>query len=220
MPSPSSPWKQVRQHLGVMPLVSAGIGGETPLFAERYLLHSARESLAALPAMVLLVHLGGAPVTDVRQGGSGAQYIQSLALLVPPGVPTDWSLGGAVHFAMFYFTDLRALAVQDMLQKLTEAGQPFPFSDPLVSAAARQLVDELQRGTTADTAFVERLAAIMVEQVLRVAGGLAGNRLNPAALHLGRMSSVLQWLQDNLDGQLTTQTLAAQAGVSASQFRR
>jgi AraC family transcriptional regulator len=203
-----------------MPLVSAGIGGEIPLFAERFLLQSVRESLAALPAMVLLVHLGGAPVTDLRQEGSGAQYIQSLAMLVPPGVPTDWSLGGAVHFAMFYFTDSRALAAQDLLQKLAEAGQPFPFSDPLVSAAARQLVDELQRSAAADTAFVERLAAVMVSQLQRVLSGLSGNRLNPAALHLGRMTSVLQWLRANLDGQLTTQTLAAQAGVSASHFRR
>jgi AraC family transcriptional regulator len=220
MPSLSSPWQQFRRQIGVMPLVSAQISGATPLHAERYCMQIARESLAPQPMLVLLVHLGGAPVTDVRQEGSGAQYIQSLSLLLPPGVSTDWVFAGAVHFAMFYFTDTRALAVQGLLQALGKADQPFPFSDSLVSAAARQLVDELQRGVAADTAFVERLAAIMVEQLLRVASGLAGNRLNPAALHLGRMSSVLQWLQENLHGQLSTRVLAARAGVSASHFRR
>lgn len=220
MSAPSSPWLQLRRQLGVMPLVSAAIKGATPLYAERYLMHSARESLAALPTLLLLVHLGGASVTDARQEGSGAQYIQSLSLLVPPGVSTDWVFAGAVHVAAFHFTGVRLPALQDLLQKLGAAGQPFPFSDPLVSAAARQLVDELQRGSAADTAFVERLAAIMVEQLLRVASGVAGSRLNPAALHLGRMTSVLQWLQENLHGQLTTQVLAEKAGVSTSHFRR
>ncbi|SDU35117.1 AraC family transcriptional regulator [Pseudomonas pohangensis] len=220
MPAPSSPWLQLRRQLGVMPLVSAAIKGATPLYAERYLMHSARESLTALPTLLLLVHLGGASVTDARQEGSGAQYIQSLSLLVPPGVSTDWVFAGAVHVAAFHFTGVRLPALQDLLHKLGAAGQPFPFSDPLVSAAARQLVDELQHGSAADTAFVERLAAIMVEQLLRVASGVAGSRLNPAALHLGRMTSVLQWLQENLHGQLTTQVLAEKAGVSTSHFRR
>ena len=220
MPTFSSPWKQFHRQLGVMPLVSAAIGGEIPLYAERYLLQTSRESLAALPTLVLLVHLGGASVTDVRQEGSGAQYIQSLSLLLPPGISTDWAFAGAVHFAMFYFTDTRALAVQSLLQTLGEAGQPYPFSDPLVSAAARQLVDELQRGASADTAFVERLTAVMLEQLQRIASGLAGSRLNPAALHLGRMTGVLQWLQKNLHAQLSTQVLAAKAGISASHFRR
>lgn len=220
MPASGSPWLQIRRQLGVMPLVSAAIGGATPLYAERYFMQTVRESLAPMPVLVLLVHLGGASVTDVRQEGSGAQYIQSLALLMPPGVPTDWAFAGAVHFAMFYFTNIRVLAAQRLLQKLGETGQPMPFSDPLVSAAARQLVDELQRGVAADSAFVERLAGIMVEQLLRVASGLAGSRLNPAALHLGRMTRVLEWLRNNLQAQLTIQVLAAQAGVSTAHFRR
>jgi len=80
-------------------------------------------------------------------------------------------------------------------------------------------VEELARGPGADARFLEDLSRLLIRQTERVLRGRAGNRLSPSRTQLGRLRSVLAWIDRHLGEELTNAALARQAGLGESYFR-
>lgn len=201
------------------PVLSSDIRGDAALHIERYFLQARRQQLPGLPVLALAVHLGGARVSGGSVRGHASSYIPSFSVLIPPGYSSEWFFDGAVDAAIFYFTNEGHATVQQLTTALMDQENTYPFLDGLVSAATLQLVNELGRGTECDSVFVGNLASVVLDQVARVVSGSAGQRVSPDRLQLGRLKVVLDWLDKNLDKQITNGMLAEQAGLGESHFR-
>jgi AraC family transcriptional regulator len=94
------------------------------------------------------------------------------------------------------------------------------FADALVAAAARQLVDELHNGRSADESFMARLAELMLEQAFRVLTTSNTTGIHPQHVHFSRLQRVLRHINAHLTEPLPNAKLAELAGVSESHFRR
>lgn len=215
----TSPWRLVGKAIGVRPVVSADVGRRQPLRVERYLFQARRQRLPALPCAVLVVQLGGARVSGGKLHGRPSSFVPSVALFLTPGCPSEWFPEGPIDVAGIYLP----AAVGERLSKLVPgsamAPAEFSFSDPLVTAATLQLVEELARGPDADLRFLEDLARLLVRQTERVLLGRAGSRLSPSRTQLGRMRSVLEWIDRHLGDEITNAALARQVGLGESYFR-
>lgn len=190
------------------------------MHVERYFLRLRNASLPAFRSLVLGVHLAGAQATGGQRGGTHAQYVPSLCVLIPPGNSTEWRLAGTIDLAVFYLADVDSGAPRGAFAALRTLTAPIHFADDLVAALARQMVDELQRGTEADCAFVEQLAGVLLAQLVRVSRGVVGRRVSPAALQLHRLGKVIDWIRANPAADLSTAALARRAGVSDAHFHR
>lgn len=213
-------WDRISAALGSEPVVSARTDGAMPLRADRYIFQLNQCDLPPLDSMVLSCHLGGARATVGRKPGPSFDFIPSSSAIFQAGHPSHWMFGGPIDMAIFYFLDGENDTVRRLQRLLNARAKSHPFSDALVNAAAQQIVGEFGRGGAPDRAFVERLAALMVEQACRVLEGKTGKHLPQDALQLGRLQGVLEWMHKNLAEDLSNAVLAARAGVSESHFRR
>lgn len=216
------PWEMVSKALGHGPIVVGHIGGPAPLYVERYLYQSLERSVSGLTVTGLVTQFGGARVRE-SEGETGHLRSTSLptqSLLIPAGVPTHWRYEGTVDFAVFYLLDGES-AMMNGLKRLANASDtPIHFSDQLVGASALQLLTEIQKGPHADGGFMERLSGIMLEQCFRVLTTPGTGGINPRHVHFSRLQSVLNFIHENLTGDLSATTLAAQAKLSLAHFRR
>jgi AraC family transcriptional regulator len=213
-------WFRVRKDLGHRPIVAGTIAGASPLFVERYLYQAIDRTVSGLPRASLVVQFGGGRVREGEPDHWRSMNLPSQSLLVPPGVPTHWHYSGTVDFAIFYFLEDGIGAMQS-LQVLAQSREaPVPFSDPLVGAAALQLVGELQKGPGGDAGFMERLAGVMLEQVFRALMSPGTRGINPRHVHFSRLQAVLNFIHGNLSGNLSVADLAARADVSQAHFCR
>jgi AraC family transcriptional regulator len=213
-------WLKVRRELGHQPIIAGRIGGPTPIFIERYLYQAIDRTVAGMIHTGLVVQFGGSRVREGEPDRWRSMNLPSQSLLIPPGVPTHWHYSGTVDFAIFYLLDGSSNALQ-RLQVLAQARDaPVPFSDPLVGAAALQLVSELQKGPAADEGFMERLAGVMLEQTFRALMTPGTHGINPRHVHFSRLQAVLNFIHDHLAGDLSAASLAARADVSLAHFSR
>jgi AraC family transcriptional regulator len=213
-------WLRVRRELGHQPIVAGAIAGPSPLFAERYLYQDIERTVSAMNCTALVVQFGGARVREGKPDRWRSMNLPSQSLLVPSGVATHWHYSGTVDFAVFYFLDGGDNVTQSLETFVRSRHEPVPFSDPLVGAAARQLVTELPRGPAADEGFIHRLAGVMLEQAFRalITPGLDG--INPRHVQFPRLQTVLSYIHGNLAGDLSVARLAARADVSEAHFCR
>jgi AraC family transcriptional regulator len=213
-------WFKVRKELGHQPIVAGRITGSVPLFVERYLYQDIERTVSGIDGATLVVQFGGSRVKEGEPDRWRSMNLPTQALLVPPGVPTHWHYSGTVDFAVFYFL-AGGSSVMTSLGVLAESRDaPLPFSDPLVGAAALQLVGELQKAHGADTGFMERLAGVMLEQTYRALVTPGTRGMNPRHVHFSRLQAVLNHIHANLAGDLSARRLAARADVSLAHFSR
>jgi len=215
----TTPWRLVGKAIGVRPVISAEVGRRHPVRVERYMFQARQQSLPALECAVLVVHLGGARVSGGKLHGSTSSFIPSFALFLTPGCPSEWFPEGPIDVAGLY---LPAALGNRFARLVPDAGggpAGFSFSDPLVTSATLQLVEELARGPRADTRFMEDVCQLLIRQTERVLLGRAGNRLSPSRTQLGRLRSVLAWIDRHLGEEITNAALARQAGLGESYFR-
>ena len=104
----------------------------------------------------------------------------------------------------------------DVLAGVADA--PVPFSDPLVGAAALQLVSELQKAHGADAGFMERLAGVMLEQTFRALVTPGTRGINPRHVHFSRLQAVLNHVHANLAADLSAARLASAGGRQPGAF--
>lgn len=213
-------WFKVRKDLGHEPIAAGRVPGSTPLFCERYLYQDIERTVSGMDCVALVVQFGGGRVKEGEPDRWRSMNLPTQSLLIPRGVPTHWHYSGTVDFAVFYFLDGGSNAMQK-LEVLAQPGTaPAPFSDPLVGAAALQLMGELQKGHGADAGFMERLAGVMLEQAFRVLVTPATRGINPRHVHFSRLQSVLNYVHANLAADLSAARLARRAEVSLAHFSR
>ncbi len=213
-------WLKVRRELGHQPIVAGRIGGSTPVFVERYLYQAIDRTVSGLGATGLVIQFGGSPVREGEPDNWRSMNLPSQSLLIPKGVPTHWHYSGTVDFAVIYFLEGGGSGMQS-LELLTQSRDaPMSFSDPLVGAAAQQLLGELQKGPGADEGFMERLVGVMLEQVFRALTTPGCRGINPRHVHFSRLQAVLNFVHDNPAGDLSVFNLAARADVSQAHFCR
>jgi AraC family transcriptional regulator len=213
-------WARVRRDLGIQPLTEGAIGGDSPLYVERWVYQAAKADISGIPCPVLVTQLGGARVNEGNETRWRMSSLPSQSVLLPANTATSWNYTGPVDDVAFYFLDPRN-GVQERLSNLAALRrEPIPFADALVAAAARQLVDELHSGKSADESFMARLASLMLEQVFRVLTAATAPGIHPRHAHFPRLQKVLRHINAHLTEQLPNDELAQLAGVSESHFRR
>ena len=199
-------WEEVSRLLGVKPIVSAAIGPVTgeglSLHAERYLFRMTQREIPALPAMVLLSHLGGGRAHEAHQADTVFDSIPSFSAAMRANCPTHWQFGGAIDVAIFYFSEPLHGDALRLHHLISGSSTLYPFNDPLVNALARQIVDELAKARGGDADYVHRLSTVMVEQSCRTIEGMTGKGMRPDPLQIGRLEQVLGWIQQNLSSSL------------------
>ncbi|TJY58395.1 helix-turn-helix transcriptional regulator [Sinimarinibacterium sp. CAU 1509] len=213
-------WLSVRKDLRVSPVVEGLIQGDSPIYVERYFFKSVDRSVKGLGGCGLVIDLDGARVREGETGQWRAEFIPGQSALVPPRCQTHWHYSGPVDFVVIYFP-VQAAGVLEGLRRLAQAKcQPITFADPVVTAVARTLSDELNKGLGAEEHFLQLLAATMLQQTYRVLTAPAVRLLGPRHLHFERINRVLKLIRDHLGERLSLEQLASEAGISAPHFRR
>lgn len=213
-------WAKVRKALRMQPLVEGKIDGDSPVYVERWVYQATRVEGPELDCPVLLAHLGGARVNEGVRGRRRLTSLPSQSVLVPARTATSWQYDGPIDDAVFYFLDPQR-GIQNRLGRIAKMrGEPMLFSDALVAAAARQIVDELHKGRSADEAFMARLVEVMLEQAFRALTTASVVGLQPQNLHFSRLQRVLRHIDAHFTESMSNSTLAEVAGVSESHFRR
>ena len=182
----SPPWLKVRRELGHQPILAGRIGGPTPVFVERYLYQAIDRLVSGLDTAGLLVQFGGGRVREGEPDHWRSMNLPSQSMLIPTGVSTHWHYSGTVDFAVFYFLEGGSSVVRALELLAQSRDEPLPFSDPLVGAAAQQLLAEMQKGPGADEGFLERLAGVMLEQTLRTLTTSGSRGINPGHVHFSQ----------------------------------
>lgn len=213
-------WRDVRNELARPPTVEGDIGGDYPLHVERYVNRSLERTVPGLRTVLLITHFGGARIREGEIGHWRATTLASQCLLLPPDCPTHWYYSSTVDFALFCFPE-RPSGIMERLRELAVVRRdPQAFGDHLVSASALELVNELERGTDADDAFMARVAAVMLEQTYRALTSLAKGGPDPRHMHALRLQAVLAYVREHLAEDLSAQALADRTRLSLAQFRR
>lgn len=213
------PWRQVSHVLGVRPRVSAALPGALPIHVERYFLQARTQALPALPCLVVVVHLGGAPASGGSVNSAGKHYLPSFGVLVPPDTPSEWCFEGAVDAAVFYLHDLAHPRLRGLVRGMS-GGATVAFSDALLSAVATNWMDELTQPAGPDERFLQHLANVLLFQLARVLNGRSGRQVSPRHMQLSRLRTVLDWIDQHLDQPLDNRQLAHIAGLSEPYFRQ
>ena len=173
-----------------------------------------------MDATALVVQFGGGRVREGERDHWRSMNLPTQAQLIPPGTATHWYYSGTVDFATFYFLAPRSPVMERLLTLGASRSEPMPFGDPLVGAAALQLVTELQKGPGADAQYMAQLAAVMLEQSFRALVAPGARGIDPRHVHFARVQAVLNHIHGNLAADLAAQRLADRAGVSLAHFCR
>jgi AraC family transcriptional regulator len=216
----SPPWLKVRRELGHQPIVAGSITGSRPLFAERYLYQAIDRTVSGLGCTGLVVQFGGGRVREGEPDHWRSMNLPSQSMLIPKGVATHWHYSGTVDFAVFYFLDGNESTMQSLELLVQSRTEPVRFSDPLVGAAAQQLLAELHKGPGTDEGFMERLAGVMLEQTFRSLTTPGSRGIHPSHVHFFRLQAVLNFIHDNPTVNLSVSKLASLADVSQAHFCR
>ncbi len=213
-------WMRVQKQLGHSPIVEGVVGGAAPLLVQRYLYQSIERTVTGMGIVTLVTQFGGGRVREGEAQEQRSVNLPSQSMLIPSNVSTHWHYSGTVDFALFYFLDADAPALEPLGQLAATRTEPIQFADPLVGAACQQLVREVQKGAHADEGFKERLACLLLEQTYRVLTTPGSVGINPRHVHFARLQKVLNYVHQNLAEELTAVVLAQKAGVSLAHFRR
>jgi len=216
----ANPLLQVRKELGKTPIVEGEIAGPIPLFVERYLYQAVELAVSGVPYDALLILFGGSTTKEGTSGHERSIVMPTQSMLVPRATPTHWHYSGTVDFAVFYLLDTRHPVAQALHSLADSRSVPSRFSDQLVGAAGRQILDEMQKGPSAHAEFIELLARVLCEQAFRVLTTPAAGGINPRHLHFSRLQTVLNHVRANPASDLSVSILAKLAGVDVSYFRR
>ena len=213
-------WFKVRSELEHVPVVAGRIPGSAPIFVERYLYQDIERTVSAMGTTALVVQFGGGRVQEGERDRWRSMNLPTASLLIPRGVATHWHYSGMVDFAVFYLLEPVSNVMQTLKLLADSRDAPLPLGDPLVGAAALELVGELQKAHAADAAFMERLAGVMLEQTYRALVTPATRGIKPRHVHFSRLQAVLNHVHANLAADLSAASLARRADVSPAHFCR
>lgn len=210
--------RELHADLGHRPIVAGTISGNNPVYVERYIYQTADLAVSGLKRTVLAMQFGAGRINEIEH--MHWPSLPTRAILVRRNTPTRWQYSGTADFVLFHFLDEQCGTAEQLANLVSARGEPISFLDPLVSAAATQLVNELQLGAGADEGFMARLADVMLEQAFRALTMQTTRGINPRHVHFSRLQAVLNYVQQHLNENLSVDTLAKHAAVSIAHFRR
>jgi AraC family transcriptional regulator len=213
-------WKRIQKEMRSMPVVEGRVGTSTPIYCQRFLLDGQDRRSRALPILSMGMLFGGAKVQEGDASHRRSQSLPTQGVLVPVGCDTHWHYSGTADVALFYFLDTSSGIGARLLELSRNETDPLPFSNALINATALEILDELQKGSAADTAFIDLLVQVMLEKLQRCLTTPAGSGFAARHAHFNRLQKVLPHIAGNLAQDLSLEKLAVLAGVSVRHFRR
>lgn len=217
---PVKPWIFIRQKLGIAPVAAGALPGPWSVYVERYFLRRVDVYGPPMDCIMLYCQLGGARIREGIGSRTRAETGLNNGVLVPAGVETYWQYSGAVDYAVFYLPATGGTGLEPVQAAARLSANPLAFSDALVNACARQIVDEIDRGRRSDAAYLERLGAVTFERMARILAEEPDPGASVPQLQLLRLQSVIAHVRRQLTSDLSVERLAAIANVSVPHFRR
>jgi AraC family transcriptional regulator len=218
--APVKPWILVRRTLGVSPVAAGSVPGPWSVYAERYFLRRVDVYGPPMDCIMLYCQFGGARIREGIGNRTRVETGLNNGVLVPAGVETYWQYAGAVDYAVFYFPPTGGTGLERVQEAAGPSPNPLAFSDALVNACARQIVDEVDRGRRCDAAYLERLGGVMFERLARVLVSAPDLGARAPQVQLVRLQSVIAHVRRQLASDLSVERLAEIANVSVPHFRR
>ena len=190
------------------------------------------------PDSEICVDLHGNGSIVSRQGSDGANRAISRrdAIWVSPAGAPEGSitLSAPVPRILHIYLPSRHFTAPSLGLDLASSGHPpvqgeDGFHDPLLAAIANALVAELERETSAGPLLVDTLAASLAARLVQRRlgcrqgpgdGSLAAGVLERGGLDHVRLRRVLDYIEANLEGDLSLVQLAAVACLSRFHFAR
>jgi AraC family transcriptional regulator len=161
-------------------------------------------------------------VTRKIEGGPGnRQLIGPRRICLTPGeATTHWEHHGRPEILQVY---LRASAYQAAVSEIyncdasrAELVPRFAILDPMLEQLAIALTTALRDGTAGDGLYIDTLAQMMAVHFARFHS--SNSRSVPASssptVSGRRMQRVLEYVEENLDGDLSLEAMAAEVGIS------
>ena len=203
----------IQQHLDSSLVTSHILGDNNPVLAiERHLSVKSTATLPALNDPTLFVHLGGGKATT---GDLEVFSLPSYSVLAINNKAMQWQLGGTLDIADIYFNDM---AQTQLSSALPENEAPLVFSDALISALTREL---LNQGGIKNKKYFKSLGKTLLLHLLEV---IKKNK-NSDDLYFGQnnifcIHKAINYIHDHLSEDLSSEHLAKQVSLSTGHFRR
>ena len=202
----------IQQHLDSSLVTSHILGDNNPVLAiERHLSVKSTATLPALNDPTLFVHLGGGKATT---SDLEVFSLPSYSVLAIKNEVTEFQIGGTLDCAVIYFNDM---AQTQLFSALPGNEAPLIFSDALISALARQL---LNQGGIKNKKYLKTLGKTLLLHLLEVV------RQNKSSddLYFGQnniycIHKVINYIHDHLAEDLSSEHLAKQVSLSTGHFR-
>jgi AraC family transcriptional regulator len=170
---------------------------------------------------VVVYHTGGAARVPVRyRGRTDAASHPGLFTFLPPDTPITWQIGGEVHS---YSVHLKPDCFSDLLDedgaRLVERMRfKCGFSDPLLGGTIHALAAEAARPRELGPLVAESLADTLALCLARSAGAADRGASMRGGLAPHVLRRVLELIETGIEGGVSLQALARQAGLSRTHF--
>ena len=163
--------------------------------------------------------------TEVQRKIEGAPREQAILgprniCITPPETITAWQHVGHPEILQVYLRrSLYEAAVGEMYGCDTAAAEIVPrfgILDPLLEQLAIALADALRSGTVNDGLYIDAIAQMMAVHLARTHSVRSGSgRLPPfPAVSPQRMRRLIEFIETNLDDDLSLDAMAAEVGIS------
>ena len=204
----------IQQTLDSSLVSSHAFGDNSPvLMIERHLCVKPLIVFPAFKYPILMVHLGGGKVstTDLDLFS-----LPSFAAIPVTNKKSRWHTGGTFDVACIYFTEK---AQAKLLRAIPKEAGALVFSDALVNALARELLDQ-EAGI--NKSYFKTLSKTLMLQLIKVAkrSGKRGSDLYFGQNNIFSINEVLNYIHNHLAEDLSSEHLAIQVSLSTSHFRR
>ena len=210
----------VSTFLKTPPMVSATLEGATTVRFERYYLGLQYSKIPAFPIMALIIHLGGARVTEGLTKEKTKEYIPGQSSVLPMNCATEWSYAGFVDFAIVYFLDNNQSQAKRLHNLVSKNPELQAFNSPLIYALGQRIADKLKHGSKADLTYIEQLKELMIEETCRLFEAKKFTTTQTDTQQIGRVKQAVQWMQDNITSDISFTELADKLLISEPHFRK
>lgn len=173
---------------------------------------------------VLCLHLGGPVSVSYQADGTERRgtRLHGQFCVVPAGSSTRWTLSAPATSLLLRLAPARLLEAADTLRLAPKASDLAPaihVRDPQIERIGWMMQRESAEGYPSGRLFADGLACALAARLLAFRGSKPQRTGRAAAMPAWRLRKVVDYIEANLDGDLTLAELATIAGFSVSHFK-
>ena len=178
------------------------------------------------PALQVSVVLHGSTSVELSTGGivHHALATKGAVWLMPPGLEVDhWRLGPDPIEVVHLYPDLERLCGYELASGVAERIElRLDAEDPLIEQVGRAIAAELEKESSVGTILVESLSRVLAARLVHVHASHLGFRLpsRRGGLDRRRLERAVDYIEVNLDKDLTLENVASLAHLSPFHFAR